>query len=309
MRKFLFLLLCFCTQWMAAQTSLEKSALNTATLISPYYFGPNAFAVPEMLDGRVQHELRIELAGDYFMGYRNDWTSDVALKLNIPLWTDRANLSLWMPVMEWYHNSDKNIERCRILDEHKADAKKGRLSGDVYVSTDIQLMKEKVVRPDWVLRAALKTASGGEYYHARYYDGPGYFFDTTLGKSFALGADAQRNHRLRVAVSAGFLCWQTDNGRQNDAVQYGMMAKWETHRFSLAESLTGYNGWENGCRNGGKEAHDQPMVLRTDFKVHLKHTDLVAAYQYGLRDYPFHQFRIGLAYRINVLKDKTEYKK
>ena len=122
-----------------------------------------------------------------------------------------------MPVMEWYRNSDENMDVCRIPEEHREDARKGHLSGDVYVSTDIQVLKEKRWRTDWVVRAALKTASGGEYYHARYYDSPGYFFDTSLGKSFSLGRDAKWNHRLRGALSTGFLCWQTDNGRQNDA--------------------------------------------------------------------------------------------
>lgn len=287
-----------------AQTPLDKSPNGTATLISPYYFGPNAFEVPEMLDGRVQRELRVELAGDYFKGYRGDHTADARLKLNIPLWTERANLSVWMPVMEWYRNSDENMETCRIPDERKADARRGHLSGDVYVSVDMQLLREKRFRPDWVVRAVLRTASGGEFYHARYYDGPGYFFDTSLGKSFALGQNRQWSHRLRLALSTGFLCWQTDNGRQNDAVQYGVLLKWENRRFSLSETLAGYSGWEHGCRNGGSEAHDRPMVLGTDFQYHIRKFDIVARYQYGLRDYPYHQVRIGLAYRWDILKKR-----
>ena len=259
-----------------AQTPLDKPSLSDVTLISPYYFGPNAFAVPEMLDGRVSRDLRVELAGDYFNGYRGDHTGDISLKVNIPLWTDRANLSLWMPVMEWYRNSDENMDVCRIPEEHREDARKGHLSGDVYVSTDIQVLKEK---------------------HARYYDSPGYFFDTSLGKSFSLGRDAKWNHRLRGALSTGFLCWQTDNGRQNDAVQFGAMIKWENRYFSLSETFAGYSGWEHNASNGGDQAHDVPMVLRTDMIVHVKQFDIVAAYQYGLHDYPYHQVRLGVAYR------------
>ncbi|MDE6633901.1 MAG: hypothetical protein K2J96_01395, partial [Bacteroidaceae bacterium] len=130
------------------------------------------------------------------------------------------------------------------------------------------------------------------------------FFDTSLAKSFALGHNRQWEHRLRLALSTGFLCWQTDNGRQNDAVQYGVLLKWENRRFSLSETLAGYSGWENGCRNGGAEAHDRPMVLGTDFQYHIRKFDIVARYQYGLRDYPYHQVRIGLAYRWDILKKK-----
>lgn len=301
---FIITMLSWCT--LHAQTPIYKSSLSDASLISPYYFGPNAFAVPEMLDGRVQRELRVELAGDYFNGYRGDHTADMSLKVNIPLWTDRVNLSVWMPVMEWFRNSDENIATCRIPEEYREEAHKGHLSGDVYVTADIQLLKERRWRPDWVVRAALKTASGGKYYLARYYDSPGYFFDTAVGKSWAMGRNTRWNHRFRAALSTGFLCWQTDNGRQNDAVQFGVTAKWENRYFTLAETFAGYSGWEHNAGNGGDVAHDSPMVLRTDLICHVKQFDIVAAYQYGLHDYPYHQVRLGVAYRWDVLKLKIE---
>ena len=302
MRRLLLLILLLWPIILAAQTPLDKPALNTATRVSPEYFGPNAFQVPDVLDGRVQHDLRVELATDYFHGNYGDHTTDIALKVNIPLWTDRVNLSAWMPITEWWRNNEENLARCRVQEEYWDDAKKGHVPGDVYVSVDVQLMKGRRYRPDWVARAALKTASSNYFHLARYYDSPGYFFDTSVGKSLSVGHNAEWNHRLRFALSTGFLCWQTDNGRQNDAVQFGVKAMWENRHFSLSESFAGYSGWEHGASNGGSEAHDQPMVLRTDLQVHLKRFDLVAAYQYGLHDYPFHQVRLGVAYRWDILR-------
>lgn len=304
MKKAIFMMLLLACAMGRAQTPLDKSPLNTATLISPYYFGPNAFAVPEMLDGRVQHELRAELDGDYFHGNRGDHTGDVNLKVNIPLWTDRVNLSAWMPVTEWYRNSERNMDVCRIEDEHREKARRGHVPGDVYVSIDMQLLRERRVRPDWVVRAALRTASSNYFYYARYYDGPGYFFDTFLAKSFAVGHHSAWHHSLRAVLSTGFLCWQTDNGRQNDAVQYGLMAKWDNHYFSLSESLAGYSGWEHNASHGGELAHDRPAVLRTDLAFHVREFDLVASYVYGLRDYPYQQLRLGLAYKWDILARK-----
>lgn len=306
MRRLLLVSFALCTLALAGQTPLTKPTLSEVTRISPYYFGPNAFPVPDMLDGRVSGDLRIELAGDYFHGKRGDHTEDAVLKVNIPLWTRRANLTVWMPVMEWYRNSDENISVCRIEDEHKEKAHKGSLSGDVFISTDMWLIQEKEgrpFRPDWTIRAAVKTASGGKYYHARYYDSPGYFFDTSLAKSFTLGHGTW-NHRLRIVASTGFLCWQTDNGRQDDAVQYGVMLKWENRHFSLAQSLSGYNGWEHNASNGGSLAHDCPMVLKTNISYRIKAWEIVAAYQYGLRDYPYQQFRVGIAYNWDILKGR-----
>lgn len=308
MKRILFSLLTACLtvsgSCLWAQTALDKPVLSQVTQISPYYFGPNAFPVPDMLDGRVSGELRIELAGDHFFGERGDHTTDAALKVNVPLWTKRANLTLWMPVMEWYRNSDENITACRIQPAYQDDAKKGSLGGDVYVSVDMWLLQErtdKKFRPDWTLRAALKTASGGDFHLARYYDSPGYFFDTSLAKSFALGK-GRWNHRLKVVGSTGFLCWQTDNGRQNDAVQYGVMLKWENRYFSLSQAFGGYNGWEHNASNGGNLAHDCPMTLKTFFSYRIKQWEVVAAYQYGLRDYPYQQVRLGLAYNWDILK-------
>jgi len=293
---------------LVAQTALDKPVLRNVTLISPYYFGPNAFPVPDMLDGRVSGDLRIELTGDYFHGNRGDHTEDVALKVNVPLWTRRANFTLWMPVVEWYKNSDENIATCRIQAANQQEARKGSLGGDVYVSIDAQILTEKKYRPDITLRAALKTASGGGFYIARYYDCPGYFFDTSVAKSFALGK-SKWQHRLRVAASTGFLCWQTDNGRQDDAIQYGVMLKWENRYFSLSQTFSGYNGWEHNAGNGGPTAHDCPMTLKTNLSYKIKAWEIVAAYQYGVRDYPYQQARLGVAYNLDILSAKGKRQK
>ena len=282
------------------QTPLNKTSQRTITQISPYYFGPNAFAVPEMLDGRVQTTLRAELATDYFKGFRGDRTVDAAFKLNVPLWTDRVNLSVWMPAMEWYRNTDESLAACRVQDENIEDARNGHLAGDVYVSTDMQILRESDIIPDLVLRAALKTASGFESFHARYYDSPGYFFDISVGKSVAVGQSEKWKHRLRAALTTGFLCWQTDLGRQNDATQFGVMGKWENTFFSLSVNLAGYSGWEHNNQNG-ELAHDRPTVLRSDLICHFGQLDAVAVYQYGLRDYPYHLLRLGVAYRLDIL--------
>lgn len=280
-----------CATILQSQVVLEKPNLQQPTLIAPAYFGPNAFAVPDMLDGRVSEQLRIDLAGDYYHGYYGDKTSDIALSINVPLFTRRVNFSLWMPVVEFYTNTPQSMAYRRIND---TTAMRGSEFGDVYLSTDIQLFYEKRYSPDVVLRAALKTASGGGFYKARYYDNAGYFFDLTLAKSLQFKEKYVKE--LRLAASAGFLCWQTDNGRQNDAVMYGLQLKMVARHFWVSQTWSGYLGWE---RKG-----DRPMILKTkaagvigDFEPYLQ-------YQYGVKDYPFHQFRVGLAYNIDILKSR-----
>ncbi len=283
-----------------AQTSLESSSLAVPTCISPYYFGPNAFAIPDMLDGTTERDLRVEVVADHFAGFEKDKTTDVAFKIQIPLFTERANLSVWMPVMEWYENTLERQQTCRLQD---SVALRGCLAGDVYVSTDIWALQSERHWVDLTVRAAIKSASGGGYTEARYYDNPGYFFDVTLAKPIRFKDSFLEE--LRFAVSTGFLCWQTDNGRQNDAVMYGAMIKLKTKHFTLSETFGGYAGWEGrDCKVQKEIAHDCPMSLKTNLTAHYKQFEVLFQYQYGLQDWPFHQFRVGVAYNFDVLKYK-----
>ncbi len=290
------LLLALSALHLFAQTPLDKADLSQATLISPYYFSPNAFPIPDMLSGEVSPTLRIELSGDCFLGFAGDRTEDIAFNLRIPLFTDRVNLTVWMPVMEFYQNT---LERQRIQRLQDTVPMRGSLAGDVYISTDIQVLRHRQWIPDVAVRAALKTASGGGYSLARYYDSPGYFFDMTVAEVFPL-QQSDFLQELRVASSVGFLCWQTDNGRQNDAVMYGLMLQWKTKYFALSQVFSGYTGWENEHKNH-PDAHDAPMSLKTSITGYYKNFELGFMYQYGLRDYPFHQFKLSLAYNIDIL--------
>ncbi len=310
LRKFTFALrnkMLLCAMFSAfcslAQTPIEHPDRHSVTLISPYYFGPNAFPIPNILDGTVSRELRAEVATDYFWGKRGDRTCDLSLNLNIPLFSDRVNISAWMPVTEWWKNSDENIDVCRLAD--KADdnprIKNGHGVGDVFVSTDVQLLREGKCIPALAVRLAFKTASSDDdYCTARFYDSPGYYFDLSAGKNLLERNDGFLRG-VRCATSFGFLCWQTDNGRQNDAVMYGIQLKILTRAFALSETFGGYSGWENGISNGGKEAHDRPMSLKTRLSIPVKKFEIVSAYQYGLRDYPYQQFTIGIAYNYDII--------
>ncbi|MBR4734962.1 MAG: hypothetical protein IK052_02605 [Bacteroidales bacterium] len=51
-----------------AQTPIEAPNFNEPTMVSTEYFGPNAFPVPDMTDGRVKPYIYAELAADYYKG-------------------------------------------------------------------------------------------------------------------------------------------------------------------------------------------------------------------------------------------------
>ena len=263
---------------LRAEVAIEKPNLSEPTGIAPAYFGPNALPVIEMLDGTVQDQLAVELAAEGYIGYHNNNTVDLFARVHVPVFTRWANISIWMPVFGWYDQYDGT----------------GKGAGDVYISTDVILhhswfksANAKYI-PQMSLRLGMKTASGEQFERRRHYDCPGYFFDAAIGQSFAMGPVS-----LRVAGSAGFLCWQTDNGRQNDAVMYGLQANLRHEYFSFRATWSGYVGWE---KHG-----NAPMIIQARAAGHAKGFEPYLQYQYGIKDYPFHQVRVGLVYNIPIL--------
>jgi len=252
------------------------------TGVAPAFYGPNALPIIDMSDGLTSSRLRVELAADGYFGYNGDKTADIFARVRVPLFTRWTNLSVWMPVYEWYSQADGT----------------GNGAGDVYLSTDVQVLhnewfkgeKAKYI-PQMTVRLGVKTASGEQSARKRYFDSPGYFFDLSMGQTIPAGQVS-----LRLAGSVGFLCWQTDKTRQNDAVMYGLQAQLDHAFFSAHMEWGGYVGWE---RYG-----DAPMSLKVRVAGHIKGFDPFVQYQWGIKDYPFHQIRVGLAYNIDILKPR-----
>ena len=132
--KFLLLfLLCGAAH---AQTPILQPDLGVPTLVAPAYFGPNAFPVPDMLDGSTSSSLKVELYGDAFLCSMtsqptDDITLDLFAKATIPLFTDRVNLVIWMPVVEWFRSgpSARSLDRYRTHRGRSPDYRLCRSNG------------------------------------------------------------------------------------------------------------------------------------------------------------------------------------
>lgn len=261
--------------------SFETTAQEDVIKNSTEYFGPNALPVPDMLDGTTSPRVRAEIDYDYFKGFYGDHTHTISAKVNIPLFSPRANLSLWLP-MEFYHNTPRSLTHQNPA-EQRID---GDALGNVYVSIDMHALRQTHYLPDWTVRACLVTASGDRDEYSRFYDSPAYFFDTSIAKSIFF-----KHHffqELRFVGTTGFMCWQIARYRQDDAYMYGAMAKLRTRAFTTAFSWQGYSG--------RKHFGDKPMTIKAEVSVPIKKFTPLIAYSYGLRNYPFHQFRASVAY-------------
>lgn len=292
MKKFVFLFLLLPALAMA-QTTIDVSDLFVPTKVAPAYFGPNAFPVPDIPEARLTGELKAALSGDLFWGqgvpFSDDLTWGPSIYLQVPLWTKRAAITFWGQAAEWWTYSPEIAAKRRLVGFPGGG--KGVDMGDIYISTDLHLVTEKGWRPDILIRAVLKTASGNTFKQARYYDAAGYFFDANFGKSLYLKGFVKE---LRLVATVGFLCWQTDNGRQNDAVQFGALGILDTKAFRLTTQFAGYAGWE---RDG-----DCPLVLKGTLEIPAGRFAPFASFEYGLHDYPFFHLRAGLRYHFQLVK-------
>ena len=283
-----------------AQTPIEKSDLGVPSKVAPAYFGPNAFPVPLIPEGRTALAISAELSADLYAGLGQPWGEDLTVgpsfRLSLPLFTDRVTLNVWMPIVEWWQYGPETAAY-RRLQGNFLQGGKGHDSGGVYISTDIHVLRAKGWRPDILIRACLKTASGNSFNEARYYDAAGYFFDATIANSLRFNGFARE---LRGAVSCGFLCWQTDNGRQNDAVQAGVSGMLDTRIFRFEAQCAGYFGWE---KDG-----DMPVTVRARLDFHARDFSPFVSAVYGIHDYPFWGISAGLKYRFDIAAFKNRKK-
>lgn len=263
---------------------------DSKTYISTAYFGPNAFPVPDIPKNTTgKLEARINATGSF--GALGDRTVSADFSVRVPLWSERVNVCVWGQKHEWYWDTEEVRTLRRVA---AGEPLVGHVDGDFYFSVDMKVLTEKRIRPRVVLRAACKTASGGQYPRARYYDCPGYFFDVCAAKDLTLGKDVS----LTAAVTAGFLCWQVDNGRQNDAVMYGVALGVKSPYIDFAVDYGGYTGW--------KDEGDRPMTLKLTAEIlPRKMVSPYLQYEHGVRDWPFDQVKVGARVSLNFFKTTT----
>ena len=80
-------------------------------------------------------------------------------------------------------------------------------AGDLWISTFIQLVREKNNWPDIVLIYSAKTTTGYSK-HARYTDAPANYYYVAFGKSFFPRKSFL--NEIRLSAMGGFYVWQTN---------------------------------------------------------------------------------------------------
>jgi hypothetical protein len=287
---------CIATQ-AQAQAPAPASAPTPADY-SPAWFGPHALPVPEVSDGRIPEHTRGGFSTDYSFGHgigAGDRTVGFRLDAEIPLVPRHASFRLWYDVYELYSLSPA-VQALRGIENPSQGRLRGGVAGDVYVQTRISVLGERENRPQIIISATLKTASGGQFPQRRFYDTPGYWFDFQIAKSFFTDSEALKE--IRLVAQGGFLCWETTGSVQNDAPMYGLNLILANKWVSLENQIGGYCGW---MRHG-----DRPLAYRAKLTYNYKFVNVFCQYQFGIIDFPYHQIRLGCSFDIARLTPRYD---
>jgi hypothetical protein len=254
-------------------------------VLSPAYMGPNAFPIPDIRQGEIKNKLEFESAIE---GHFNshEQTENLYTRLSIPLLKNKVELAVFVVPYEIY-SYDTLIRDERFSRNYEG---KGHANGDLYISTNIQLIKDRVNWPDLMLGINLKTASGNDFGSARYSDSPGYFFNLNAGKTYTL-KNKKQLASIRFYAMLGFYVWQTNlaDHMQDDALLYGAGFRLNYKSFHWSNEVGGLYGYLN---NG-----DKPFVARTKWQSNrAKKLNFGLQFEYGIKDYNFRSIRFSLLY-------------
>ena len=276
---------------------LSLQSIYSQTRYSTAWFGPNANPVPEFTDATIPAKTTITLTCDYYSGH-GDQTENGYAKIEFPLIPERVSFKVWSTILEHYQVTNHLSAERGMLGNTS-----GKANGDLYFQTRILLLKEKDNTPDIILNTTLKTASGTFQQYRRYFNTPGYYFDAEIGKS--IHTKSSFISEIRAVANVGFMCWETERqSTQDDAPMYGGKIIIGNEHWKLENTLSGYWGWMHTNVGYGSDYGDAPMVYATKITKLTKNINYFAQYQYGIKDFPYHQFRLGVSFTIDKLTPK-----
>ncbi|MDD4923204.1 MAG: hypothetical protein PHS30_12125, partial [Bacteroidales bacterium] len=221
-----------------------------------------------------------EVSVDAFWGF-GDKTQSLSTRFTYVPIPGKLAISCWGVLAEHYQTTtDVRDERASMVESGEETF----MMGDFYISTLVNVNQEKKYLPDVNLEIVLKTSASKTPYNARFFDTPGYWFDLTAGKSLKFPHSFIRE--LRLVGTYGFLCYQLNSARQNDAPLYGGKVILSSEKWSFENGIHGYSGW--------LDMGDKPQVLRSKLAFKQGNRYYFVQFQYALRDYPFHRIQTGV---------------
>lgn len=301
MRIFLFLLLSFLTLNVYSQSRSTKdwvdfgsSHISKWIQVAPGKLGPNALPVPEMDYAEIGTQSSIE-AGIHSHFMKGDTAINSYLAFQWTVVPEKVAVKFWgFPTETFRVNNEVRDERQIYYDDEGWKTS----GGDLWISTFIQLLKNREKWPDMVLNYSMKTTTGS-LLHARYTDGMAHYFYLSLGKS--LYPNNSFFDEIRIAGMVGFYEWQVNKVEmaQDEGPLFGAGIKIRHRNFALANEFGGYSGYD-AYDFIGAEGFNDPLVYRLRLIKEGEQFDWKLEYKTGWQDYNYTTFKLEVVYKFNI---------
>ena len=300
---FLFLILSFNLGFGQSRstkgwTDFGSSHINKWLQIAPAKLGPNSLPVPFMDYGLLDSLSNIEV-GTHAHFMKGDQAINSYLSLYWAVVPKRVVVHIWGYPSETFQTDNSVRDERQIYYD---DTGWITQVGDVWISTYIQILKERKNWPDITVNYSAKTTTGGAI-QGRYTDSPAAYYYIAFGKS--VHPKNSFIDEVRVGMMGGFYVWQTNKVElaQDEGALYEFGIDLKHRNLSWRNELGGYSGYDAYMYLGIRGSND-PLIYRTNLKYSAKRFDWKCEYQTGLHDYLYNTFRMSVFYKFGLGKSK-----
>ena len=300
-RNFLTLFLILPVLWVFAQSrptgdwiDFGSSHINKWLQIAPAKLGPNALPVPAMDFARLDSLSNIEtgvhahyMEGDRGINsYFSFYWSVVPRRVVVHVWG--------FPTETFQTDNSVRDERQIYYDDTGWITQ----TGDLWISTMIQLVRDRKKLPDITINYSAKTTTGGAI-QGRFTDAPANYYHVAFGKS--LLPKKGFIDEVRFAAMGGFYVWQTNKVElaQDEGPLYQFGIDLKHKNLNWKNELGGYNGYD-AYQYMGIPGYNDPLIYRTSIRFSAEKLDVKAEYQTGIHDYLYQTFRLTLLWKFGA---------
>jgi hypothetical protein len=279
-----------------------SSHINKWLQIAPAALGPNSLPVPFMDYARLDSVSNIEVgAHGHFMD--GDKGVNSYLSLYWAVVPKRVVVHIWGYPSETFQTDNAVRDERQIFYD---DTGWITQTGDFWISTYIQLVKEQEKWPGISISYSAKTTTGGAI-QGRFTDAPANAYYAAFGKSFC--PKKGFIDEVRIGLMAGFYVWQTNKVElaQDEGPLYQLGVDLKHRNWSWKNEIGGYNGYDvYQYQYPEVHAANDPLIYKTNLRFAANRFDWKIEYQTGLYDYLYNTFRFSVFYKFGYRKFETD---
>ncbi|HKL34263.1 MAG TPA: hypothetical protein VJ919_17110 [Tangfeifania sp.] len=274
-----------------------SSHINKWLQIAPAKLGPNALPVPEMDYAQIGKASKLE-AGVHSHFMKGDTAVNSFLNIHWVVVPEKVEISFWGYPGETFRmtNEVRNDRQIFYDDEGWITSQ-----GDLWISTRIQLLKNRKTFPDITLNYTFKNTTGHPK-HGRYSDAGTTYFYAAFGKSFF--PENFFVDEIRLAGMAGYYIWQTNKVEmaQDEGPLFEAGIRLVHKKVSFINEIGGYSGYD-AYEYIGITGNNDPVVYRLKFLLTGKKIDWKGEFMTGLHDYHYNTFKLNVIYKLSSFKN------